>query len=147
LGACIVRDARYLNWRFVDDPNKKFTAFRALRGQTTVGYLVVGLTEKKGCRVAFLASGLLTPDIPNMADELRALARGPLEELDADVWLSLEGGSAETDAIGAHPFAQGYLPFPKPLNFIHKCNRGRTTVARRNEPKSWFWQTGDLDFF
>ena len=79
LGACIVRDSRYLNWRFVDDPNKKFTAFRALRGKTTVGYVVVGLTQKKGCRVAFLASGLLAPDIPNMADELRALARGPLE--------------------------------------------------------------------
>lgn len=136
LDVCIVRDARYLNWRFLDDPTKKYKAFKVLRGRTPVGYLVVGSVEKKGIRIGFLANGLMLPEIRHGASELRALAEGPLESLDADVWLSL-GSPTEIPAA----FLQGYWPFLKPLNFIYKNH------TLPSQPHHWFWQLGDLDFF
>ena len=122
----IVRDATYLNWRYLESP-KDYTAFRA-----ESGYAVLGHKRHRGRPIALVADLVAT--------DPRALLRA-----------CLAAARPESQALFALPAAEqrraygalGFVPTPLALDFMGKPLAG----ALNPDPRAWRFTLGDTDFF
>jgi GNAT superfamily N-acetyltransferase len=134
-----VRDADYLNWRFVDRPGGRYRLQVLRREDEAVGFAVDGETVKRGRRLHFVAAMALAPGYESAAPALRsAVARGAR----ARATLDLEQPSQSVAALLRH----GYVRVPKRLNMIAKAldsTYGGDWLTRG----PWAFRLGDLDFF
>lgn len=49
-----IRDSRFLNWRYLDNPRRKYKIFAALEQEQVQGYLVVRVTEVFGTKLGLI---------------------------------------------------------------------------------------------
>jgi hypothetical protein len=121
----IVRDAAYLNWRYIDSP-RRYDAFAAAGS-----YAVLGHKEHRGRRLAYIA---------DLVGDPRGLLRTCLGAVDADV-----------DAVVAIPprgdraayASVGFLPTRRTLQLMGKPLAGKLDPNR----SAWRFTLGDTDFF
>ena len=125
----VIRDSRYLNWRYVDSPRE----YRLL--ETKVGgFAVVGLTRKRGLRLALLM------ELVGRGEDRRELLRGAL---------GAARGSAALLAVPSPVLPRsrllrhGFLPTTYRLDFMGK-GLGEPLDARS---EAWTVSFGDTDFF
>jgi len=122
----VVRDADYLNWRYLDSP-KGYVAFRSGNG-----YAVLGHKRHRGTPIALVA------DL--VADDPRPLLRMCLA--------AARHGSRALFALPeprhrARYLSLGFVPTPLSLHFM-----GRSLAERLNpDPRAWRFTLGDTDFF
>src|SRR5438105_7844086 len=121
----IVRDARYLNWRFVDSP-RRYEAFAAAGS-----YAVLGHKEHRGTRLAYVA---------DLAGDPRLVLRACLSHVDRDARALLAIPSPQHRATYA---SMGFLPTRTSLRLMGKALAGRLDAGR----KAWRFTLGDTDFF
>ena len=122
----IVRDARYLNWRYVDSP-KGYECFRSAGG-----YAVLGHKRQRGQPIALIA------DV--VADEPRVLLQA-----------CLAAARRGTRAVFALPAAGqtldyarlGFVPTNRSLDFMGYELAG----SLNRDPAAWRFTLGDTDFF
>lgn len=62
----IVRDRRYLSWRFLGRPDAVYTMLAATRGEDLLGYLVVRSTDRLGERWGYLVDFLVRDRSPQV---------------------------------------------------------------------------------
>jgi GNAT superfamily N-acetyltransferase len=139
-GSHFVRDARYLEWRYLDSP-RDYRCVGAYRGNELAGVAVVGHTFKHGVSAGFLADLVAAPDD---AQSVRALVSRAAEEVrgGADALVLLPPRSR------AHRRAlvrSGFAPTNKQLRFIGKPLRDGASLDER--PEAWHFTLGDFDFF
>jgi GNAT superfamily N-acetyltransferase len=139
-GHHFVRDARYLEWRYLDSP-RDYRCVGAYRGNELAGVAVVGHTFKHGVSAGFLADLVAAPDD---AQSVRALVSRAAEEVrgGADALVLLPPRSR------AHRRAlvrSGFAPTNKQLRFIGKPLRDGASLDER--PEAWHFTLGDFDFF
>lgn len=129
LGNHVVRDSRYLNWRYLHSP-REYRLLEEGRGS----FAVVGYTRRRGLRVALLME-LIAED-----EDLGALLRGAL------------AGARGSAALLALPspvlsrarlLRHGFLPTTYRLDFMGKG------LAQRLDSRAEAWSVsfGDTDFF
>jgi hypothetical protein len=126
-GRHIVRDAAYLNWRYVDSPR------RYVRFEGDGGWAIVTHAEWQGFSCAVVAD---------------AVGRGKTRLLhrcahaaEADVAVAMPNPGEERAYLAA-----GFVPTPRTIRFIGK----RLTDSAPLLPKergAWRFSLGDLDFF
>ena len=122
----IVRDAAYLNWRYVESP-KGYECFRS--GD---GYAVLGHKRHRGQPIALVA------DL--VGEDPRPLLR-----------MCLAGACRGSRALFALPAPEhraayarlGFVPTPLSLDFMGKPLAGRLNTSVR----AWRFTLGDTDFF
>jgi GNAT superfamily N-acetyltransferase len=139
-GSHFVRDAEYLNWRYLESP-RDYRCFAAYRGGELAGVAVVGHTFKHGVSAGFIADLIAAPEDGAAA---RALVARALAEV---------GGGADALVVlppraRAHRralLAAGFAPTNKRLRFIGKVLRDGARLDPR--PASWHFTLGDFDFF
>jgi hypothetical protein len=125
----VVRDGRYLNWRYVDSPRD----YRLLQEEGS-GFAVVGFTRRRGLRVALLME-LIAGN-----DECGSLLRGAL---------AAARGSAALLAVPSPVLTRsrllrhGFLPTTYRLDFMGK-GLAEPLDARS---EAWTVSFGDTDFF
>src|SRR5215831_10374315 len=121
----IVRDAAYLNWRYLDSP-RDYVAY-----DVDGGYAVLGHKRHRGRDVALVAD-LVGPTRPL----LRACLAGVRPET------RLVFG---VPARGQEPayLACGFVPTPRSLHFMGKALAGTLDT----DPRAWRFTLGDTDFF
>jgi GNAT superfamily N-acetyltransferase len=126
-GDCLVRDAAYLNWRYVDAP-KDYRAFASPNG-----YAVVGHAVQKGFSSAVIC------DLVGPAREQRSLLRRCLREArggaDVAIGVPAPGQRAAFASLG-------FFPTPMTIRVI-----GKPLVPDASLPESWHFSPGDTDFF
>jgi GNAT superfamily N-acetyltransferase len=121
----IVREADYLNWRYLDSP-RDYVAYRA-RG----GYAVLGHKRHRGHPIALVAD-LVGPVRPL----LRACIAGVKPGTRA--LFALPGpGEAAVYA------SSGFVPTPMSLDFMGRMLAGELDT----DPRAWRFTLGDTDFF
>jgi hypothetical protein len=121
----IVRDADYLNWRYLDSP-RDYAAYRA-RG----GYAVLGHKRHRGQPIALVAD-LVGPVRPL----LRASVAGVKPGTRALFGLPGPGEAAAYASCG-------FVPTPMTLDFMGKSLAGELDP----DPHAWRFTLGDTDFF
>ncbi|MFL5981782.1 MAG: GNAT family N-acetyltransferase [Gaiellaceae bacterium] len=121
----IVRDAEYLNWRYLDSP-REYAAYRA-----TGGYVVVGHKRHRGRAVALVA---------DLVGPTRRLLRACIAAVRPGTHL-LFGvpGPGEAAAYASC----GFVPTPRTLNFMGKALAG----PLETDARAWRMTLGDTDFF
>ena len=126
-GNGLVRDAAYLNWRYLDAP-KDYRAFSSPNG-----YAVVGHAVQKGFSSAVVC------DLIGPAREQLQLLRRCLREArgGADVAIGVPAPGQRAAFI-----ALGFVPTPMTIRVI-----GKPIVPEAPLPTSWHFAPGDTDFF
>jgi GNAT superfamily N-acetyltransferase len=136
-----VRNKEYLNWRYIDAPNAKYTIYVAERNEMICGYMVL---ENKYCRGLPIGRIL---DIAAPLDQqivIQCLISKAIEHFERK----------EADAIFSniisnrylHSFLKnGFLPYPISKNrFIAYNASPNIPDGYLKNPKNWFIQLGDL---
>jgi GNAT superfamily N-acetyltransferase len=121
----IVRDATYLNWRYLDSPR----GYRALGYGD--GYAVLGHKRHRGTPIALVA---------DLVGEPRPLLQACLA--------AARRGSRAVFAVPAPEHraayaALGFVPSPLSLHFMGKPLAGTLSP----DPRAWRFTLGDTDFF
>jgi len=125
----VIRDSRYLNWRYVDSPRE----YRLLESHGG-GFAVVGFIRRRGLRLALLM------ELVGQGDDRGALLRGAL---------AAARGSAALLAVPSPVLPRprlvrnGFLPTPYRLDFMGK-GLAQPLDARS---EAWTVSLGDTDFF
>lgn len=135
----VISGAEYLNWRFLEKPEGRYTCFAVTRLGEPVGYVVTGRTVVRNARVSYVAHSLLHP---LYADEYRNVRKRALG-------LTSPGCVAALDLLypGDSPGLRScFLPSPKRLNLIYRL-LGDELSRERMETEPLRLQLGDLDFF
>jgi GNAT superfamily N-acetyltransferase len=121
----IVRDAAYLNWRYLDSP-RDYMAY-GVDG----GYAVVGHKRHRGRDVALVA---------DLVGPVRPLLRACIAAVRPGVRLLFAvPGPGEAAAY----LSCGFVPTPRSLHFMGKALAGTLDV----DPRAWRFTLGDTDFF
>jgi hypothetical protein len=132
----VIRDAKFLNWRYADTP-RTYRRFGAYREGRLRAVAIVGHTVKQGVSSGFLADLVSEPG----ADAERvALLRRAAAELDADALIALPPRTQRASFLRA-----GFLPTNRKIRFVGKVLNpdGRLDP----DPAAWHFTLGDFDFF
>ena len=121
----VVRDAAYLNWRYLDSP-RDYVAFRR-----DGGYAVLGHKRHRGRDVALVA---------DLVGPARPLLRACLAGVKPGTRLVF-GVPARGQEAGY--LACGFVPTPRSLHFMGKALAG----TLETDPRAWRFTLGDTDFF
>jgi len=121
----IVRDAEYLNWRYLDSP-RDYVAYRA-----GGGYAVLGHKRHRGRDVALVADLVGPP---------RRLLRACIAGVRPGTRLVFGVPARGQEAAY---LACGFVPTPRSLHFMGKALAG----ALDPDPGAWRFTLGDTDFF
>jgi GNAT superfamily N-acetyltransferase len=121
----LVRDAAYLNWRYLDSP-RDYAAFR-----TDGGYAVLGHKRHRGRDVALVAD-LVGPVRPALRASLAGVRPG------TRLVFAVPARGQEAAYVSC-----GFVPTPRSLNFMGKALAGRLDP----DPHAWRFTLGDTDFF
>jgi hypothetical protein len=121
----VVRDAAYLNWRFVDSPR----GYRVVRTET--GHAVIGRTRKR-VEVAVLAD-LVAPEA-----EVRSVLKRAVAVAGARVMIALPAAEQRRTFLSL-----GFAPAPYTLRLMGKALVGKLSTG----PGAWRLTLGDTDFF
>jgi hypothetical protein len=122
----IVRDARYLNWRYLESP-RDYIAVR--QGEE---YAVLGHKVHKGRRIALVADLVAREPRPLLRDCARAVRPG------TRLLFALPPRDQRTAYVIA-----GFVPTPMTLHFVGKALAGNLNP----DPQAWRFTLGDTDFF
>jgi len=121
----LVRDAAYLNWRYLASPRD----YAALR--TDGGYAVLGHKRHRGRDVALVAD-LVGPVRPALRASLAGVRPG------TRLVFAVPARGEEAAYLSC-----GFVPTPRSLNFMGKALAGRLDP----DPHAWRFTLGDTDFF
>jgi GNAT superfamily N-acetyltransferase len=121
----VVRDAEYLNWRYLDSP-RDYRAFGAAGG-----YAVLGHKRHRGRDVALVA---------DLVGSVRPLLRACIAGVKPGTRLVFAvPGPGEAAAY----LSCGFVPTPRTLHFMGKALAGTLDT----DPRAWRFTLGDTDFF
>ena len=125
----LVRDSRYLNWRYVESPRD----YRALASPS--GFAVVGRKVHRGIDTAYIAELLAPPDeAPELLSRCVLEARG-----DAEIMAAVPTATLPRRLLAR----AGFVPSPAVLDFMGKSLAGPLETS----PDRWSLTLGDTDFF
>jgi GNAT superfamily N-acetyltransferase len=119
----VVRDATYLNWRFVDSPR----GYRVLRSAD--GYAVVGRTRYRGVETAVLA---------DLVGGSKDLLRRAVSAASGRLMIALPVREQRSAFLSL-----GFVPAPYTLRLLGKSLGGKLNA----DPSAWRFTLGDTDFF
>jgi GNAT superfamily N-acetyltransferase len=121
----ILRDAAYLNWRYLESP-RDYAAYRV-----PGGYAVLGHKRHRGRDVALVA---------DLAGPVRPLLRACLAGVRPGTRLVFAVPARGQEAAY---LSCGFVPTPRTLHFMGKALAGRLDTDAR----AWRFTLGDTDFF
>jgi hypothetical protein len=139
----VVREQRYLNWRYCQRPEATYILYGYERGPDLEGFLVARDTSYLGMRWGYLVD-FLAPE--RSSDVLTSLIRNALADF-------RENGAAAASCIATDPLARrsffrsGFFPAPqrRPIRFTHFLDPRRTDLAKFGELRRWYLTMGDGD--
>jgi GNAT superfamily N-acetyltransferase len=143
LQRCLIRDHAFLNWRFLQDPQRRYRAFLLTEDDTRIGYFVIGVTTKRAMKIGYVASALLAPDHWHRYSDLRHLFLEDLRASGVDLCLDLRTGPINRRS---RQTKHRYLPIPRKLHLIYKTIDPGLEARAVGDTERWLFQTGDFDF-
>jgi hypothetical protein len=84
-GAAVVRDRRFLAWRYAEIPDRRYAIAAALRGGEVTGYVVFYARQRRGLAFGHVIDLLVARDDPGARDALLAHAVEELERQGVDL--------------------------------------------------------------
>jgi len=146
------RDKEYLQWRYVNNPNRKYQIFILKEKSDLIGYIITRKTEIYGKPIGVILDFLVDDEIKNK-EKLKDLIRTALN----DFWE--EGVSVVIATCGEKMLENrllhqtGFFSIPnsfkpEPLYFIvNTFNSNNENAKKLTNLENWFFSFGDYDAF
>jgi GNAT superfamily N-acetyltransferase len=142
----VERDKKYLNWRYFEKPNVRYTVLLAEKRKKILGFIVLLSKNEKNLRLGYIVDILALLDKKNIIQSLISRAIGHFKEEGVDLivcWM-LKKKSAHV-----------YYRVLRYNGFMHLFGRSRPLIARVNSSQSsktflcdsskWYITMGDSD--
>lgn len=142
--AMVVRDHRYLNWRYCQRPDAAYILFGVEQGSELFGFLVARVGTHQGLRWGYLVD-FLTPE--DSSDVLSSLIDHALDEF-RSLGVAAVSCYATDPASRRALFRRGFFPVPQrdPIHFSRLVSRARTDLREFATLRQWYVTMGDSDF-
>jgi len=142
--AMLVRDHRYLNWRYCQRPDARYSLFGIKRNSELAGFLVARATTRDGIKWGYLVDFLTAED---STDVLSALLDDALDEF-RRLGVAAVSCFATDPASRRTLLRRGFFPFPQrdPSHFVRRIRRGRTDLQKFATLGEWYVTMGDGDY-
>jgi hypothetical protein len=139
----LIRDQRYLNWRFVERPDEKYMRLCATRGNELLGYLVVRIASRDGTRIGYLVDWTVkSQSLPIFF----MLARHAFAHIRAEGarWISVR---TTTPYFRRAFYRMGFVPWygGPPVYAITQVAVPDEKLFILNDMRQWFSTMGDSD--
>ena len=144
---CVVRDRRYLTWRYVDNPDSIYRIWTLREGGTLVGTLVTLVEDRFGMKSGFVLDILCEESRPDVAAALMSLAETSMAAEGAQIVTAIMyPASIVRRAIEEAGFVTVPRRFsPKEIHFGACALAEATDRAMCYDPKNWYITWGDSD--
>ncbi len=141
--AMIVRDHRYLNWRYCQRPDATYSLFGIERGAELDGFLVARTLTFFGMRWGFLVDFLAPQSTP---EALSSLIEAALDDFRA-AGVGAVTCYATDPSVRSVLFRRGFFIVPqrKPIRFMRYVRAKRTDLAQFRALQRWYLTMGDGD--
>lgn len=139
-----VRDAAYLNWRYVDTPTRKHRAVEVRRGDALAGFCVFEVGAGRGFLVDLLGADAAAEDAAVAAALAELRAAGCGLALLSTMPCARLAAALRRNGFLAHPRRK---PFRTATPFIVRVLRedARPSPAELVDPTGWYLLDGDRD--
>lgn len=137
-----VRDKKFLNWKFVDNPYRKYKIFIAKKDEKIIGYIVLRVVRKSGINGVLIVDMLTLPDYINVSAQLIDTAIDYCNDNGIDVIGCLMPKNTLYFKILKK---KGFIKTPKKYGFIIHINSSRVTREQLDNMDGWFLTWGDID--
>jgi len=141
-GILVVRDAEYLNWRYMKKPNGDYEVFLAERDDTIKGYMVLTTKMAKYQKLGYIVD--IFADSKNTMQNLIRTAIEYFNSKKVDListWTM--NGSLCYMVLTENGFLRNYLP--KAIRLIARVNLRNFLNLYKNMPENWYVTMGDSD--
>jgi hypothetical protein len=140
--AMVIRDHRYLNWRYCQRPNADYLLYGLERAAKLDGFLVARVTTRNGIRWGYLIDFMAA----DSSRDLAPLVRAAIDEFRRHQ-VAAVSCYATDPAARAALFRLGFFPVVqrKPIRFVRFFHKGRTDLAKFAAISSWYLTMGDGD--
>jgi hypothetical protein len=135
----LVRDVRYLDWRYLKVPVRRYDIFRASTGERQTGYIVLRVTDVLGMRAGLIVDFLAEDERSGRALLSQALAQFAGEDIDLVAALMLAHTPEYRLLRSADLRALPRRLLPQPFRLV--ARDGNSVRDARN----WFFTMGDYD--
>jgi hypothetical protein len=141
--AMVVRDRRYLNWRYCERPDATYMKYGLERTSELDGFLVARLSTYQGMPWGYLVDFLVAE---NSSNALSSLIREAIDEF-RRLGVAAVVCYATDAAARAALFRSGFFPAPqrKPIRFVRFLRAARADLARFSAMGAWYLTMGDGD--
>ena len=140
----VVRDRRYLNWRYCERPDASYLLYGFQRGSELAGFLVVRVSLNRGMRWAYLVDFLVEE---HSRDVLSALVNAALDDMRRDGVVAVTCHA--TDAASRRIlFRRGFFPLRRrpAVNVNRRVLPERIGLRHFESLRDWYLTMGDGDF-
>jgi hypothetical protein len=141
--AMVVRNHRYLNWRYCARPDAQYLLYGFERGDELAGFLVARAVTYLGVRWGYLVDFLAPQDSHGV---LRALVGQALADFRSSRTAAVS--CFVTDPLARRALLRsGFLPVPqrRPVRFVRLIRNRRPDLIRFRDAKRWYLTMGDGD--
>jgi hypothetical protein len=144
----VVRDSKYLNWRFIDNPTENYLIYSATYNDSLVGFIVINIKNKHDGKIGYVMELIFDPMYPFVPNSLLAYAINIFKSESVDVALAW---CFEHSLPYPHLRKSGFYKLPIFLRQIElhfgykilKCKNDLSEVL--SNPKAWYISYSDSD--
>jgi hypothetical protein len=142
--AMVVRDRRYLTWRYCQRPDATYNLLGFQRGSELAGFLVIRMGTHQGMRWGYLVD-FLAPE--NSTDILSSLIEHAIVKF-RDLGVTAVSCYVTDAAARRALFRHGFFPAPQrdPIHFSHLLPADRLDLRKFATLSDWYVTMGDSDF-
>lgn len=138
-----VRNADFLNWRFVENPDSQYTIFKAEKNGKFLGYIVLKEIIEDNRRGGIIVDILTHLDYGEINDCLISKAVEHFKEKNVDyVACLMRKGNIYYKTLKKH----GFITTPKKVRFIIHINSSNFPKSYASLFDKWFFTWGDSDY-
>jgi hypothetical protein len=142
--AMVIRNSRYLQWRYMDRPDAEYLLFGVGHGSELLGILVARSTTRNSMRWGYLVDFLIANK--NAEGVFALLIQAALDEF-------RRRGAAAASCYASDPYCRhilnqhGFFPVPQrdPIHFSLKIHPDRPDLTQFMESRRWYITMGDGD--
>jgi hypothetical protein len=142
--AMVIRNSRYLNWRYFQRPDARYVAYGSEWGGELGAFVITRVITYRGLRWGYLVDFLAAE---TSREVLRSLVAAALDDFRKE---GVAGVScyATDAAVRAALYRSGFLPAPQrnPVRFVHTIGAKRPELAKFHDLRTWYLTMGDGDF-
>jgi hypothetical protein len=140
----VIRDKRYLNWRYPDRPNKEYGLILAYRGKVLSGYCVTGTAERRGLKIGCIMDIFADP---SDSKTISLLIGNALKAMFKKNVIALTCLITDRSPFVKYLKKAGFIFQMPPLSYNVKILLPQEVdMEKLKDPSMWHITFGDTDF-